>query len=89
METMMEAAHLESRMNTEDYRKLQGLFLVGACLFLFFSGRGGFVVSYHSIYSFVNQRVNLMCKNNSGASQQKNHGGILLNNQEAISSSKL
>lgn len=32
MGTRMEVAQLESRMNTEDYRKLQGLFLVSASL---------------------------------------------------------
>lgn len=30
METRMEVAQLESRMETEDYRKLQGLFAVGS-----------------------------------------------------------
>lgn len=34
MGTRMEVAQLESRMNTEDYRKLQGLFLVSVFFFV-------------------------------------------------------
>lgn len=36
MGTRMEVAQLESRMNIEDYRKLQSLFLVSVCLFFCF-----------------------------------------------------
>lgn len=32
MGTRMEVTQLESRMNAEDYRRLQGLFLVSACM---------------------------------------------------------
>lgn len=35
MGTRMEVAQLESRMNTEDYRKLQDIFLVSVCLFYY------------------------------------------------------